>query len=111
GAASHFISTTAEATTGTWGGANGNWSSTTGPGGWTNGTAPNAQGDIALDSVGASVTTTQDIAGGVTVGTIKANFTTNNSWQITPNNNVFFNQDGAGPQRASIINDIHSTSS
>jgi fibronectin-binding autotransporter adhesin len=108
-AASLFVSTAAQATTGTWGGANGNWSSTTGPAGWTNGTAPNAQGDIALDSVGASCTTTQDIAAGVTVGTIKADFTTNNSWQITPNNNVFLDQDGAGPLRASVINNIQST--
>ena len=105
GAASVCISTTAQATIATWGGGSGNWSSTTSPG-WTNGTIPNAQGDSARYTAGGSVTTTQDVAGGVTVGSILLDGTGNASWQITPTNAVFLNQDGNGPLSATITNNI-----
>lgn len=103
-----LLSTNAWAVTnGTWAGTNNPWS-TVGPTGWTNGVAPNGVGDTATDSVGASVTIPIDVSGGVTVGMIKADFTTNNSMQVTPNNNLTMNQDGAGVGSASIINNIQS---
>ncbi len=92
---------------GTWAGTNNPWS-TVGPTGWTNGVMPNGVGDTATDSVGASVTIPIDVSGGVTVGMIKADFTTNNSMQVTPTNNLTMNQDGAGAGSASIINNIQS---
>jgi autotransporter-associated beta strand protein len=86
---------------------NGNWGDSTR---WVDGIIPNAQGDTAqyLGGIGSQITF-NDVSGGVTVGTLLADMTTNISWQITPNNNVFLNQDGAGPLRATVINDIQST--
>lgn len=108
--ASLWASTDQASVVATWGGgATGNWSSTTAPAGWSNGTVPNGQGDSATYTAPNSATTTQDVAGGVTVGTIKVDGTTNSSWQITPTNDVIMNQDGAGPGTASIINAIQST--
>src|SRR5947207_1747694 len=73
-------------TVGTWAsGVTGNWS-TTGASGWTNGVVPNAIGDIAsYDTTGttSSPTLTQNIAGGVTVGTITVGGTTDRSLLIT----------------------------
>jgi autotransporter-associated beta strand protein len=91
---------------GTWGGASGNWSSTTAPAGWSNGTVPNGQGDVAKYTTGSSITTTQDVVGGVRVGTLKVDGVGDASWQITAVNDVIMDQDGAGPGTASIINDI-----
>jgi autotransporter-associated beta strand protein len=111
-----FVSSAVQAAViGTWGGGSGtttgNWSSLVAPG-WTNGTVPNAQGDVAQYTVGtgqASSTTVNDVVGGVTVGTIKVDGSLNFSWQITPNNSVFLNEDGPGPLRASLINNIQAT--
>jgi autotransporter-associated beta strand protein len=109
GTASLFISTAAQAATGTWiGPTNGNWSDTTH---WQDGVVPNAQGDTAqyIADSGSQITLV-DVVGGVRVGTLKVASTTNISWQIRPVNDVIMDQDGyAGPGRASIINDIHST--
>jgi fibronectin-binding autotransporter adhesin len=106
------------AVVGTWtspvvGASSENWSvvGSTANGGWSNGTAPNGQGDTAQYTTGLSCITLQDVAGGVTVGTFKVNGVGNASWQITPTNDVIMNQDGSGPLSASIINDIQSTGS
>src|SRR6188474_2255106 len=97
GTVSLFISRAAQAVTGNWiGPTNGNWSDTTR---WQDGIVPNAQADTAQYTTGGSQITLQDIAAGVTVGTLKVQGTANSSWQITPNQNVFLNQDGAGPLR------------
>ena len=78
-------------------------------GGWSNGVAPNGQGDTAQYTTGLSCITLQDIAGGVTVGTLKVDGVGNASWQIRPVNDVIMNQDGAGPGFASIIDNIQDT--
>jgi fibronectin-binding autotransporter adhesin len=119
GAAGLVVSSAAQAAVvGTWtspavGASSENWSTvgSTANGGWSNGTAPNGQGDTAQYTTGLSCITLQDIAGGVTVGTLKVDGTGNASWQIRPVNDVIMNQDGAGPGFASIINDIQSTGS
>jgi autotransporter-associated beta strand protein len=109
GAASLSIATAAQATTGNWIGPSGAaWSL---PGSWQDGIIPNAQGDIAQYTTGSSSVAVNDVAGGVTVGTLKVlgGGTSNGSMQFTPNQNIFLNQDGAGPLSASVINDIQST--
>src|SRR5687768_3987058 len=110
GAASVFVSSAAQAAViGQWiGSSGGTWSTSTN---WQGGVIPNGQGDTAQYSPPstASNITVNDVAGGVTVGTLKVNITTNASWQITPNTSVFLDQDGAGPLSASVINDIQST--
>src|SRR4051812_6008208 len=119
GAAGLLVSTAAHAAVvGTWtspvtGASLENWSvaGSTANGGWSNETVPNGQGDTGLYTTGLSCVTVQDIAGGVTVGTLKVNGVGNASWQITPTNDVIMNQDGSGPLSASIINDIQSTGS
>src|SRR3954447_19734585 len=107
GTASLFVSTAAQAVVGTWiGPTNSAWSNSAA---WQDGIIPNGQGDTAQYVAGGSQITLQDIAAGVTVGTLKISGTANSSWQFTPNNDIFLNQDGAGPLRASIINDMQGT--
>jgi autotransporter-associated beta strand protein len=97
----------AQAAVGTWiGPTNSNWSNSAA---WQDGIIPNAQGDTAQYVAGGSQITLQDVVAGVTVGTLKVTGTANSSWQFTPNNNIIMDQDGAGPLRASIINDIQGT--
>src|SRR3954449_6026739 len=84
--ASLFISTAAHAVVGTWiGPTNSSWSNTAA---WQGGVVPNGQGDTAQYVAGGSQVTVQDIAAGVTVGTIKLSGTANSSWQFTPNNDI-----------------------
>src|SRR6476661_6512806 len=88
-AASLIVSSAARAAVvGTWtspvtGASSENWSaaSSTTKGGWSNGVVPNGQGDTGLYTTGLSCITIQDIAGGVTVGTLKVNGVGNASWQ------------------------------
>jgi autotransporter-associated beta strand protein len=98
-----FVSTSAQATTGTWvGPTNSTWSTGTA---WQGGTIPNAVGDVAQYGGTSSQIAKNDIAN-VTVGTLKVFGTSNVSMQFTPNQNIIMNQDGAGPLRAQWINDI-----
>ena len=106
--ASLFFSTAAQAVIGTWiGPTNSTWSTNAA---WQDGIIPNAQGDTAqyVANSGSQITLV-DVVGGVRVGTLRVASTTNISWQIRPVNDVIMDQDGAGPLRASIINDIQST--
>src|SRR5690242_14488644 len=90
GAAGLFVSSAARAAVvGTWtspvtGASSENWSAagSTANGGWSNGTVPNGQGDTGQYTTGLSCITIQDIAGGVTVGTLKVDGVGNASWQI-----------------------------
>jgi autotransporter-associated beta strand protein len=105
GAAGVFLSSAVQAAVvGQWITGTGNWSDSAK---WQGGVIPNGQGDSAIFTTGSSSTTTVDVAGGVTLGTLKVDGVGNASWQITPTaNSVFLNQDGAGPLSASIVNNI-----
>jgi autotransporter-associated beta strand protein len=85
-----------------WAGGAGNWSSTTNPSGW-NGTAPNAVGAVANTAAGNS-TITQDISGGVTVGTISQRNSSGTQLTITNSNGITLDQDGSGSGTARILN-------
>ena len=86
-----------------WVGGSGNWSSTASPG-WTNGGVPNAIGAVANFSDTTAATTTQNIAAGVTIGTLSFTGNSNVAWTVTPTNPITFNQDGTGAGAASITN-------
>ena len=83
-----------------WAGATGNWSSNLNPG-WNGTGVPNAVGAVANHGVATTSTTTQDVVGGVTVGTISLTNNSNNSWTITNTNGINLNNGGTG---ASISN-------
>jgi autotransporter-associated beta strand protein len=85
-----------------WTGGAGNWSSTTNPSGW-NGAYPNAVGAVANSAVTNSVIT-QDVSGGVTVGTISLSTSSNTSLTLTLTNGITLDQDGAGSGAATIRN-------
>lgn len=87
----------------TWIGNPGDWSSDGNPG-WNGTGVPNAQGAVAEYLGGSSATTTQDIALGVTVGTIRSGGAGNASWTITLTNAITLDQDGAGSGAALIEN-------
>jgi autotransporter-associated beta strand protein len=109
GAASVFVSSAARAATGQWiGPSGGTWSTSAN---WQDGTIPNGQGDTAYYGPPSATSniTVNDVAGGVRVGTIQVDVTGNFSWQITPNQDVILDQDGAGPGFARVLNTIQST--
>jgi autotransporter-associated beta strand protein len=85
-----------------WAGGVGNWSSTGAPSGW-NGTAPNAVGAVANSAVTNSVIT-QDVSGGVTVGTISLSGSGNSKLDVSLTNGITLDQDGSGSGTASILN-------
>jgi autotransporter-associated beta strand protein len=85
-----------------WGGGSGNWSSTTAANGW-NGAYPNAVGAVANSAAGNSVIT-QDVSGGVTVGTISLGGSGNSKLDVTLTNGITLDQDGSGSGTASILN-------
>jgi fibronectin-binding autotransporter adhesin len=86
-----------------WAGGSGNWSSDANPG-WNGTGVPNGIGAVANFGDIVTGTTTQDIAGGVTVGTISLTSTANISRTITNTNGITMNQDGAGSGFATISN-------
>jgi autotransporter-associated beta strand protein len=88
-----------------WAGNAGLWSSDGDPG-WNGTGVPNAIGAIANFGSNPTVNsaTTQDIVGGVTVGTISYSNTANFSRTITNTNGITMNQDGAGAGFATISN-------
>ena len=86
-----------------WIGANGNWDSDINPG-WNGTGIPNGIGAIANFGDVVTGTTTQNIAGGVTVGTISLTNDSNNSRTITLTNAITMNQDGVGGGFATITN-------
>ena len=71
---------------------------------------PNAPGDSALDLQSVNGHVIQNVSGGVTVGTINHNPTSpanagpGVTWQITTNNAITMDQDGAGAGSAHISN-------
>ncbi len=85
-----------------WGGGSGNWSSTTAANGW-NGAYPNAVGAVANSAAGNSVIT-QDVSGGVTVGTISLGGSGHSKLDVTLTNGITLDQDGSGSGTASILN-------
>src|SRR5688572_10239229 len=89
----------------TWDGGTGNWSSNVSPG-WNGTGVPNAIGAVAqFNTITAETTTTQDIAGGQTVGSILFGGSTDARWIITPSTNgLTLNQDGAGAGKVLIQN-------
>lgn len=86
-----------------WTGANGNWSSNGNPG-WNGSGVPNAIGAVANFGATVTGTTTQNVGGGVTVGTISLTNISNFSRTITNTNGITMNQDGAGAGFATISN-------
>ena len=86
-----------------WTGASGNWDSDASPG-WNGTGVPNAMGAIANFGDIVTGTTTQNVVGGVTVGTISLSSTANISRTITNTNGITLNQDGAGGGFATISN-------
>ena len=93
-----------------WAGGNGIWSSTVSPG-WTVGGVPNAVGAVANHGVSTATVTTQDVVGGVTVGTISLTNNSAHSWTFTLSNGITLNQDNAGSGSARILNTNSSVSS
>jgi autotransporter-associated beta strand protein len=85
-----------------WAGGAGNWSSTTNPSGW-NGAYPNAVGAVA-NSAGTNSVITQDVSGGVTVGTISLSGSGNSKLDVSLTNGITLDQDGSGSGTASILN-------
>ena len=86
-----------------WIGANANWNSNANPG-WNGTGVPNAVGAVANHGVTTTSTTTQNVSGGVTVGTISLTNNSQNRWTITNTNGITLNQDGAGSGTATISN-------
>lgn len=85
-----------------WAGGAGNWSSNTSPG-WNGSGVPNEVGAVARTGSGNS-TITQDISGGVTVGTISQSNTGGTQLTITNSNGITLDQDGSGTGTARILN-------
>ena len=86
-----------------WAGNVGIWSSNSSPG-WNGTGVPNAVGAVANFNA-SNMTPTQDIIGGVTVGTLS--FTTQSASinaNITNTNGITLNEDGSGSGRARILN-------
>ncbi|MFZ4777694.1 MAG: autotransporter-associated beta strand repeat-containing protein [Terrimicrobiaceae bacterium] len=86
-----------------WNGTTGNWSSD-GATGWNGTGVPNAVGAVANHAVASNSNTTQDVALGVTVGTISLTNNSNNQWTHTLTNGITLNQDNAGSGSATISN-------
>ena len=86
-----------------WAGTNGNWSSNGSPG-WNGTGVPNAVGAVANHGNANASTTTQDVALGVTVGTISLTNNSNHQWNFTLANGITLDQDGAGSGNATISN-------
>ncbi len=88
-----------------WDGVSGNWSSDLSPG-WNATGVPNAQGATANNALTSftNVVTTQDVAAGVTVGTLSLGGANDNSWQLTLTNPLILDQDGGGAGFATISN-------
>lgn len=94
----------------TWSAGSANWSSDASPG-WNGTGVPNAQGAVASKTNSAAATTTVDVGGGVTVGTISAGGVNNGTWSFTLSNKITLDQDGAGAGAAVIVNTGSGTSS
>jgi autotransporter-associated beta strand protein len=94
-----------------WAGGNGRWNSNGSPG-WNGTGVPNAPGAVAENNLGGStgITSTQDVSGGITIGTLSKGGTGNFTWIINLSNSITFNQDGAGPGSAVISNGCTGTS-
>ena len=86
-----------------WDGGNGNWNSNVSPG-WNGTGVPNAVGATANDGVAIDTTTTQNVAGGQTVGTISLTNNSNNRWTITNTNGITLDQVSPGTGTATISN-------
>jgi fibronectin-binding autotransporter adhesin len=112
-----FVTGLPSARAATWNlGTIGNWNSVNASGatgGWTDPAYPDAIGAVAsivMPGTGpaASATTTQNVAGGVTVGALSISGTqttgTDRSWIITGTSGITLNQDGAGSGSATISN-------
>lgn len=90
--ASIVVAPSAQAST--WTGAGGNWSSNASPG-WNGTGVPDGVGAVANKASNTTAVTTQDVVGGVTVGTIS---TLLSPWTLTLTNGITLNQDGAGDE-------------
>ena len=88
-----------------WSGGTGSWSSTTSPG-WISGGVPNATGASGTKTDSTTTTTTQNIAAGVTVGSIILGGSGSAYWNFTLTNAITFNNGGSG---ATISNTDTST--
>ncbi len=86
-----------------WTGGSGNWDSDASPG-WNGTGVPNAMGAVANFGDTVTGTTTQNVVGGVTAGTISLTNNSNNSRTITNTNGITMNQDGGGAGFATISN-------
>lgn len=81
-----------------------NWNTATS---WNPAAVPNGVGVVVEKTTSGNVTLTQDVAGGVTVGTITNNATGNANLTINPTNPITLNQDGAGAGSASLNNNLN----
>ena len=93
----------------TWAGGSSDWSNNTPPTGWNGTGMPNAIGAIADNPITTSGTTIQNVAPGVTVGTLSLSGSGDFSWSHTLTNPITLNQDGAGAGFATISNSNSST--
>lgn len=82
-----------------------NWDAVGAWNGAGNTTYPNAIGDVAQRTSGNSAVATNNIAGGVTAGSLTLGGTATSDWQIAnTGNTITLNQDGAGAGAAYITN-------
>lgn len=91
-----------------WSGGDAPWSSDAIPG-WNGTGVPNAIGASALNTDFVNSITTQDVVGGVTVGTLSLGGANDISWSHVLTNQITLNQDGAGAGTATISNTNTST--
>ena len=85
--------------------ANGDWSSNGQPG-WNGTGVPNAQGAVAIFNSVKKNNVTQDVVGGVTIGSLVLDLPSNSALDLSigGSNGIVFDQDGTGPETAVISN-------
>lgn len=87
----------------TWSGGGANWTSDLDPG-WDGSGVPNSAGAVADNPITVSGTTVHDVGGGAIVGTLSLSGSGNFAWTHTLTNSLTLNEDGAGPNFATISN-------
>lgn len=109
-AAAGIAAMAASAHAANWVGGSGNWAnvSPASPG-WNTVSFPNGIGGVSQKIDGTTATLTQDVAGGITLGTHSLGGSSNVTFSITPTTTITLNEDGAGSGVATISNTNTST--